>query len=195
MKRLPQLPLLIALGVFAAIGIGLAVFLSAGGQRGTQPSLVGGPFAMTDDTNGRTVTDADFKGHPFLVFFGYTHCPDVCPTSLFQIAQVMKVLGPGTKIKVLFVTVDPERDTPKVMKDYVANFDPRIIALSGTAAQTRAMEKAYRVYAKKVPGKDGDYTMDHTAIVYLMDKEGHFVSALNLDRPAKVAAAELEQYL
>jgi protein SCO1/2 len=195
MKRLPQLPLLIALCVFAAIGIGLAVFLNGSGQPATQPSSVGGPFAMTDDSNGRTVTDADFKGQPFLVFFGYTHCPDVCPTELFQIAQVMKVLGPDTKIKVLFVTVDPERDTPKIMKDYVANFDPRIVALSGTEAQTRAMEKAYRVYAKKVPGKNGDYTMDHTAIVYLMDKDGRFVSALDLDRPAKVAAAELEKYL
>ncbi len=195
MKRLPQLPLLIALGVFAAIGIGLAVFLTGSGQPGTQPSAVGGPFTMTNDNDGRTVTDADFKGQPFLVFFGYTHCPDVCPTELAQIAQVMKVLGPDTKIKVLFVTVDPERDTPKVMKDYVANFDPRIIALSGTEEQTRAMEKAYRVYAKKVPGKNGDYAMDHTAIVYLMDKEGRFVSALNLDQPAKVAADELEKYL
>lgn len=195
MKRLPQLPLLIALCVFAAIGIGLAVFLTGNGQPGTQPSAVGGPFTMTSDNDGRTVTDADFKGQPFLVFFGYTHCPDVCPTELAQIAQVMKVLGPDTKIKVLFVTVDPERDTPKVMKDYVANFDPRIIALSGTEEQTRAMEKAYRVYAKKVPAKNGDYAMDHTAIVYVMDKDGRFVSALNLDRPAKVAADELKKYL
>jgi protein SCO1/2 len=195
MKRLPQLPLLIALGVFAAIGIGIAVFLNGGSQTATQPSAIGGPFTMTDDTSGRTVTEADFKGHPFLVFFGYTHCPDVCPTELAQIAQVMKVLGPDTKIKTLFVTVDPARDTPKDMKDYVANFDPRIVALSGTEEQTRAMEKAYRVYAKKVPAKNGDYTMDHTAIVYLMDKDGRFVSALNLDQPAKVAAAELEKYL
>jgi len=197
MKRLPQLPLLIALCVFAAIGVGIAVFLNGGGggQTATQPSAVGGPFTMTDDTNGRTVTEADFKGQPFLVFFGYTHCPDVCPTELFQIAQVMKALGPDTKLKTLFVTVDPARDTPKDMKDYVANFDPRIIALSGTEEQTRAMEKAYRVYAKKVPGKNGDYTMDHTAIVYVMDKNGRFVSALDLDRPAKIAAAELEKYL
>lgn len=149
---------------------------------------------MTSD-DGRTVTDADFKGHPFLVFFGYTHCPDVCPTTLFQLAQVMKALGPDTQIKVLFVTVDPARDTPKVMKDYVSSFDPHIIGLTGTEAQTREIERAYRVYAKKVDGKGSDYTMDHTAIVYLMDKEGHFVSALNLDRPAKVAADEVEKYL
>lgn len=193
MKRSQQLPLLIALGVFALIGIGIAVFLGRDTQTSGQ-ALVGGPFTMTD-TDGHTVTDADFNGHPFLVFFGYTHCPDVCPTSLFEISQVMKALGPDTKMKVLFVTVDPARDTRKEMKDYLANFDPRIIGLTGTEEQTRAMEKAYRVYAKKVAGKDKDYTMDHTAIVYLMDKDGRFVSAFDLDRPAKVAAAELEKYL
>jgi protein SCO1/2 len=149
---------------------------------------------MTAD-DGRTVTDMDFKGEPFLVYFGYTHCPDVCPTSLYEVSQVLKALGPDTKVKVLFVTVDPARDTPKVMKAYLTSFNPHIAGLSGTESQTKAIEHAYRVYAKKIPGQNGEYTMDHTAIFYLMDKEGHFVSTFDPNRPAKVAAAELRKYL
>lgn len=190
-RRLPLLVLLLSL---ALLGTASAVFLWQKTVPTTQASLIGGPFTLTA-TDGRTVTDADFKGHPFLVFFGYTHCPDVCPTTLFSLSQVLKALGPDTKLKVLFVTVDPARDTPKDMKDYLANFDPRIIGLSGNEAQTRAIERAYRVYAKKVPGQGSDYSMDHTSIIYLMDKDGRFVSAFNLDQPAKTAAAQLENYL
>lgn len=192
MTRIRQLPFLIALAACALIGLAVATVMRLSPT--TQAALVGGPFTLTA-TDGRTVTDADFKGHPFLVFFGYTHCPDVCPTELAQLSQVLKALGPDSKIKVLFVTVDPERDTPQEMKAYLANFDPHIIGLSGTRAQTQAIERAYRVYAKKAPGEHGDYAMDHTAIIYLMDKDGHFVSAFDVDRPAKVAAAELEKYL
>jgi protein SCO1/2 len=119
----------------------------------------------------------------------------VCPTTLYELTQVLKVMGPDTKVKVLFITVDPSRDTPKELKTYLSNFDPHIIGLSGNASQTRAVEKAYRVYAKKVPGPNGDYTMDHTSIVYLMDKDGNFASTFNLNRPPKVAAAELQSYL
>lgn len=194
MSRSRQLPLLVALAVLALVGVGVATFVSLMNLPARQTSLVGGPFTM-QATDGRTVTDADFKGAPFLVFFGYTHCPDVCPTSLFELTQVLKALGPSTKLKVLFVTVDPERDTLPVMKDYVANFDPHIIGLTGTIAETDAMKRAYRVYSHKVPEQGGGYTMDHTAIVYLMDRDGRFVSAFNLERPAKVAAAELEKYL
>ena len=190
-RRLPLLVLLLSL---ALLGTASAVFLWQKTVPTTQASLIGGPFTLTA-TDGRTVTDADFKGHPFLVFFGYTHCPDVCPTTLFSLSQVLKALGPDTKLKVLFVTVDPARDTPKDMKDYLANFDPRIIGLSGNEEQTRAIERAYRVYAKKVPGQGSDYSMDHTSIIYLMDKDGRFVSAFNPDQPAKTAAAQLENYL
>jgi protein SCO1/2 len=195
MMTLPRrFPLLIAVLACGLFGLGIATVMSLPGRPLTQASLVGGPFSLTAD-DGRIVTDADFKGHPFLVFFGYTRCPDVCPTSLFEISQVLKAMGADTKVKVLFVTVDPGRDTPKEMKEYLSAFDPHIIGLSGTDSQTKAIERAYRVYAKQVPGQNGEYTMDHTAIVYLMDKEGRFVSAFNLDRPAKAAAAELEKYL
>jgi protein SCO1/2 len=158
-------------------------------------STIGGAFTLTGQ-DGQTVTDAAFKGEPLLVFFGYTHCPDVCPTSLFEISEVFKAMGSDKKIQALFITIDPARDTPPVMKDYLSSFDPRIVGLTGDAAQTTAVEHAFRVYAKKVPGTHGDgYTMDHTAIVYLLDKQGHFVNAFNLERPPQEAAKDLERYL
>jgi len=189
------LPLLVvALGLVALAATAYLV-TPAQGPRRAATAAIGGPFTMTGQ-DGRTLTDADFKGRPALVFFGYTHCPDVCPTSLFEISEVFKALGPDKKVSAIFVTTDPERDTPAVMKDYLSSFDTRIVGLSGTPEQTTAIEKSYKVYAKKVPGeKGGDYTMDHTAIVYLMDKDGRFVSAFNLDRPPQEAAKELETYL
>jgi len=177
------------------LGLAGAAYLMTPGATRLPTVAIGGPFVLNDG-NGRVVTDRDMKGRPFLVFFGYTHCPDICPTSLFEISQVLKTMGPDKKISVLFVTVDPARDTPAVMKDYVADFDPRIIGLSGDPAHIEAVEKAYRVYAKKAPASgSGDYAMDHTAIVYLMDKDGRFVNAFNLERPPEAAAQELEKYL
>jgi protein SCO1/2 len=172
-----------------------AVFLVTGRQYGTPTaSAIGGSFTLTDQT-GKTVTDKDFKGKPFLVFFGFTHCPDVCPTTLFEVSELLRALGnDADKTRALFITVDPERDTPQVMKDYLSSFDPHLRGLTGDVADITAVEKAYRVYAKKVPGKDGEYTMDHTALVYLMDKEGRFVAPFNLKRPPKDSAADLRKY-
>ena len=156
---------------------------------------IGGSFTMIRQ-DGRVVTNADLVGRPYLMFFGYTHCPDFCPTALFDISAVFKELGPDKKIAALFVTVDPERDTPDILKAYLENFDSRIIGLTGDLSKTEAMAKAFRVYAKKVPGeKSGDYTVDHTGIVYLMDKRGKFVSTFNLQRPPRQAARELDAYL
>jgi protein SCO1/2 len=161
----------------------------------TLPSNVGGPFTMVDQ-NGKTVTEATFKGEPFLVFFGFTHCPDICPTTLYEMSEVLKRLGPdANKTAALFVSVDPERDTPEKMKQYVSSFHPRIFALTGSEAQVEAIKKEYRVFAKKVPLKDGDYTMDHTAVVYLMDKNGRFIAPFNLARSADEAAADLRKRL
>ncbi len=159
----------------------------------TGQPLIGGAFAL-QQADGKTVTDKDLLGHPYLVYFGYTHCPDVCPTTLAQISDVLAKL-PEKPVRVLFVTVDPERDTAKLMGDYVSSFDPRIVGLSGSMQQIEAVEKAYRVYARKAPGKDGDYTMDHSSVVYLMDRNGRFVEAFNLDRNAADSAKELEAYL
>jgi len=161
----------------------------------TRPSSVGGPFRLLDH-NGRVVTDANFKGHPFLVFFGFTHCPDICPTALFEMSEVLKRLGPDAdKTAALFISVDPERDTPEKLKDYVSSFHPRVFGLTGTPAEIEAVAKAYRAYAKKVPLEGGGYTIDHSAIVYLMDKEGRFVAPFNLKRSADQAAADLKRRL
>jgi protein SCO1/2 len=158
-------------------------------------STVGGSFKLIDQ-NGKPITDQDMKGEPFLVFFGFTHCPDVCPTTLFDVSEVLRALGPdGKSVRALFVTVDPERDTPSVLKDYLSSFDPRIIGVTGDDASVAAAEKAYRVYAKKVPIDGGGYTMDHTALVYLMNKDGHFVAPFNLKRRPDEAAADLKRYL
>jgi protein SCO1/2 len=172
---------------------GLALLLA--GPAVQQVAAIGGPFRLTDQ-NGRTVTDEDFKGHPFLVFFGYTHCPDICPTTLFEISEMLRALGPDAdRARALFVTVDPERDTAAVMKDYLSNFDPHVEGLTGDPAQIAAVAKAYRAYYKKVPLDDGGYTMDHMAVIYLMDKDGRFVSTFSLKRTTKAAAADLRRYM
>jgi protein SCO1 len=159
-----------------------------------QAAAIGGPFHLTDQ-NGRTVTDQDFKGEPFLVFFGFTHCPDACPTTLFEVSEILRTLGPdAARVRVAFITVDPERDTPAALKDYLSSFDPHMQGLTGDPAAIAAVAKAYRVYYKKVPLDEG-YTMDHTAIVYLMDKDGRFVSPFNLKRTTEAAAADLRHYL
>jgi protein SCO1/2 len=161
----------------------------------TSAANIGGPFRLVDH-NGQTITDEDLKGRPFLVFFGFTHCPDVCPTALFEVSEVMRKLGPDAeRARALFVTVDPERDTPAKLKDYLSSFDPHVIGVTGDAAAIAGIAKAYRVYSKKVPLDGGEYTMDHTAIVYLMDKQGRFVAPFNLKRTPEAAAADLRRYL
>jgi protein SCO1 len=191
---------LVTFGSFVAgLILCTAVILLAVGQNGTpkmpQVAAIGGPFNLTDQ-NGRTVTDQDFKGRPFLVFFGYTNCPDFCPTTMFEISEVLKALGPdGDRTRALFITVDPERDTPAALKDYLSSFDPRIIALTGDSEAIAAVAKSYRAYYKRVPLKEGGYNMDHLVLVYLMDKNGRFVSRFNLNRPTAESAAELRKYL
>jgi protein SCO1 len=191
--------LLLALGAFVAglVLFSTVIFIVTGRSPSTiaMPSAVGGPFKLVDQ-NDKPITDQDLKGEPFLVFFGFTHCPDICPTTLFDVSEIFRALGPDAKnVRALFVTVDPERDTPAVMKDYLSSFDPRIIGVTGDDASITAAEKAYRVYAKKVPLDGGSYTMDHTAIVYLMNKDGRFVTPFNTKRRPEDAAADLKRYL
>jgi protein SCO1 len=188
------------LGAFlAGLVLVLGVFIYLAGHSaspiGRAMASVGGPFQLEDQT-GKPVSDVDMKGRPFLVFFGYTHCPDVCPTTLFEISEVMKALGKDAdRTGALFITVDPERDTPAALKDYLSNFDPHLRGLTGDPAAVEATLKAYRVYAAKIPLKDGDYTMDHTAAVYLMDKDGRFVANFNLKQTPEAAAGQLRGYL
>jgi protein SCO1/2 len=190
--------LLILAGFLAGVAsIVLVVVLVSGRDpiRSAGASAIGGPFSLIDQ-NGRTVTDQDLRGRPFLVFFGFTHCPDVCPTTLFELSEVLGKLGPDAqKVSALFVTVDPERDTPAEMKDYLSSFDPHLVGLTGDPTAIAAVAKEYRVYVKKVPLDSGDYTMDHTALVYLMDKDGRFVAPFNLKRSTDDAAADLRRHL
>jgi protein SCO1/2 len=190
--------LLIVSAFVTGLVVFAGVFLYASGNfggAGQGASVIGGPFKLVDQ-NGHQITDADMKGRPFLVFFGYTHCPDVCPTTLFDVSETMRALGKAAdRTGALFITVDPERDTPAVMKDYLSSFDPHLRGATGDRAAIDAAEKAYRVYAKKVPTDKGDYTMDHTALVYLMDKQGRFVAPFSLKRRPEEAAADLRRYL
>jgi protein SCO1/2 len=164
-------------------------------QSGAQTAAIGGPFRLTDQ-NGRTVTDEDLKGRPFLVFFGFTHCPDVCPTTLFEVSEILRQLGADAdRVGALFITVDPERDTPETIKDYLSSFDPHLVGLTGDPAAVAAVAKAYRVYFKKVPLDQGGYTMDHTAIIYLMDKQGRFVSPFSVKRTTETSVADLRKHL
>lgn len=190
-------PLVIATAFAASLVAGLLImFWAMGGvSKVAQPAAIGGPFQLTDQ-NGKAVTDKSLKGKPTLIFFGYTHCPDVCPTSLFEISEVLRAMGKDAdKVNAIFISVDPERDTRAAMKDYLSSFDPHLQGLSGDPAETAKVISSYRVYAKKIPTKDGDYTMDHTALIYLMDREGRFVSPFNLKRTPEEAAADLKKYL
>jgi len=190
-------PLVVVAAFAASLVIGLlATFWLVGGWSGaTGPAAIGGPFTL-NDADGAKVTDAALKGRPTLIFFGFTHCPDVCPTSLFEISEVLRAMGPDAdKVNAYFISVDPERDTPAAMKDYLSSFDPHLKGLTGTPEEVARVIAGYRVYARKVPLKDGDYTMDHTALVYLMDRNGRFVAPFNLKRTPGEAAADLKRYL
>jgi protein SCO1 len=182
-------------GLVLCLAVVLIVTRNVSSPVAQQIAAIGGPFKLTDQ-DGKEVSDQDMKGRPFLVFFGFTHCPDVCPTSLFEISEVLRALGKDAdKVNAYFVSVDPERDTQAAMKDYLSSFDPHLKGLTGDPEQVAKVLSAYRVYAKKVPLKDGDYTMDHTALIYLLDREGHFVAPFNLKRTPEEAAADLKRYL
>ena len=145
-------------------------------QTGTGEALVGGPFTLVDQT-GKSITDKDFRGKYMLIFFGYTYCPDVCPTELQVMMAALDTLGPrAAEVQPIFITIDPDRDTSEVMQSYVENFGPSLVGLTGTAEQIAQVAKAYRVYyAKSGNTKTQDYLMDHSSIIYLMGPDGHFV--------------------
>jgi len=156
--------------------LGLSSSSPAVAFRGTD--ITGADYARTlalPDVNGEPRTLGDFKGKVTIVFFGYTQCPDVCPTTMTELAQVKKSLGAdGDKLQAVFITIDPERDTPEILKSYMASFDPSFVALRGTLEQTRAAAKEFKVFFAKVPGKtEGSYTMDHSAGAFVLDTKGN----------------------
>jgi protein SCO1 len=153
---------------------------------------IGGPFTLVDDS-GAIVTDKTLAGKPYAIYFGYTYCPDVCPTTLFDLTRWIKELGPDAdKLNYVFVTVDPERDTPKLMHQYLASFDHRIRGFTGTPAQIAQIAKEYRVYYKKVPTSDGSYLMDHSAMIYLMTADEKFDTVIPYQEKDDLALAKLK---
>jgi protein SCO1 len=190
--------ILVASAFLAGLLLFSSIFLIVAGRTPVplpaSVSAIGGPFQLTDH-DGKQITDQDLKGKPYLVFFGFTHCPDICPTTLFEVSEILRALGPDAdRAGALFVTVDPERDTPAKMKDYLSSFDPHLRGVTGSPEAVAAMERNYRVYSKKVPLEGSEYTMDHTALVYLMDKEGRFVAPFNMKRKPEEAATDLRRY-
>jgi len=184
--------------VLLAFSVGLASVLWYRGQSQTQTTgiaSIGGDFSLVD-TNGARVREADFLGKPRAMFFGFTHCPEVCPTTLFEATNWLQALGSDAdKLAFLFVTVDPERDTPEVLKEYMSAFNANVVGLTGSRADIDAVVKAYRVFARRVELADGDYTMDHTAAVYLIDAKGAFVGSINYTEDQDAAVAKLKKLL
>ena len=153
---------------------------------------VGGPFALIDQ-RGRPFTDRDLKGRPALVFFGFTYCPEVCPTTLTHMSAWLKSLGPDAdKLNVVFISIDPERDTPAQLATYLSSFDPRIRGLTGTVAAVDKVAGEYRVYHRKIPLPGGSYTMDHSAVIYALDRGGGLSGILTYDEPDAKALATIK---
>ncbi len=200
--RAPRKVLVLALLAGLAAGVLTAVLLAwlpSSGPTDGPPAqtagkaLIGGPFSLLD-ASGRRVTDKDFIGKPLLVYFGFTHCPDVCPAGLQVIAAALDELGDKADgLSVVFITVDPERDTPQLIGEYVASFHSRIAGLSGSPEDIAAVTKAYRVYVKKVVDETapGAYTVDHSSFMYLMDSKGEFLRHFPHSVDAKELAAAL----
>ncbi|MGA8169240.1 MAG: SCO family protein [Methylocystis sp.] len=187
------------LGAKPLIGIGVAAALLFGAfvvftNQQAAPPAIGGPFQLTTQFE-KSFTDKDMLGRPYLVFFGYTNCPDICHTTLFELSEILRALGPDAKVGGMFVTVDPERDTPRILKDYLSSFDSRIVGLTGAHEALDPMLKEFRIFAKRAPGEDANYGVDHTTVVYLMDKNGHFVNSFNVARKPADAARELQRYM
>lgn len=186
-----------AFALLAALVIaGTAYYFSGQVQTatGSGTALVGGPFTLTDQ-DGRKVTDKDFRGRYMLVFFGYTYCPDFCPTELQVMSVALESLGAkADAIQPIFISFDPERDTPEVLKQYVSNFHPRLVGLTGTQEEIAAAAKAYRVYYSKVPNSSAPdtYLMDHSTITYLMDPQGKFLKHFSYSTDASALAKALE---
>jgi protein SCO1/2 len=183
--------------LLAVLLIGAGAMLWMSGNGGNSPISIGGPFTLQDGS-GKPVTDRDFRGKYMLVYFGYTFCPDVCPTTLTAVADAMDKLGPAAaRIRPLFITVDPKRDTPQVVKQYAAAFGPNITGLTGTPEEVATAAKEYRVYYaehRTGPGPN-EYSMDHSSVLYLMGPDGAFVAPVRADQSGDEIAANLKKLM
>lgn len=183
--------ILVGILLIMVAGVGWLTFDWYRGQNAGQ--AYGAPFTLVDQ-NGEEITEAAFRGSPSAVFFGFTHCPEVCPTTLFELDGWLKQLGDeGKDINAFFVTVDPERDTPDVIGSYVTNVSDRITGISGDPEKVLAMVKSFGIYWKKVDLENGDYTMDHTASVMLLDRAGDFAGTIAYGENPETAVAKLKR--
>jgi protein SCO1/2 len=198
MLRTPQalIPYIVALGCVAAGGLGYETEQSSGPRVVTVGTpQIGGPFSLTNQ-NGQRKTDADFRGRWMLVYFGYTNCPDVCPTTLALMSAALKELGGrATLIAPIFITVDPGHDTPKMLKEYLASVDSRFIGLTGSQQQIAVVAREYKVYSVKRPLKGGGYAIDHSSVVCLMDPSGKFAAVYDNSQTPEQIAADLRKRL
>jgi protein SCO1/2 len=168
---------------------------SGGEQSAASAVTIGGPFRLTDQ-DGRPLSSDALKGEPFAIYFGFTRCPDICPTTLSELANAMQTLGPeADRMHYVFVTLDPTRDTPQVMKEYVGAFDSRIVGLTGSEADVGEAAKSYHIFWEKVPTENGDYTLNHTATVFLMDGQGVLSGALDYGDSAEVVVTKLRHLI
>jgi len=185
------------LAVVIAVGAAIALFQIATTREAALggSANIGGPFSLVGE-NGEPVTEAVLAGKPTLMYFGYTFCPEICPTTLTDMSNWIAKLGPDAdKLNYVFVTVDPERDTPEVMKQYVSSFDKRIRGFTGTPKQIADIAAKYRVYYKKIPSKDGPYEMDHSAIVYMMSRGGKFRGIIGYQEDEKSVMEKLRSLI
>ncbi|MGO4572092.1 SCO family protein [Microvirga sp. 2TAF3] len=186
--------LLLPLSVFLAAALALLatlLLLVPEPKQNASRVPIGGPFTLTTQ-EGKPFSSDSLKGKPFALFFGFTHCPEVCPTTLYDLTQDLSAMGKDAdRLNVVFVTVDPAQDTPELMKAYLSSFDPRIIGLTGTEDEIAAAARAYKVYYKKVPTESG-YTMDHTATIFLMDGKGDFFGSSNFQEPQETRRTKLK---
>lgn len=194
---------LMAWATIAGLAIGYGMYMLGEAQKAQRSGLalpggvhIGAPFELTR-TDGSRFSSQALAGKPYAMFFGFTHCPDICPTTLMEMSQHLQALGPNANdLNVLFISVDPARDTAAHLKLYLSAFDQRIIGLTGTPEEVAAVAKSYRVFFEKVPSKDdSDYTMNHTASVYLMDKTGNLVSTLSSQEPQESRQKKIENVL
>ena len=188
-------PLVIIAAFAASLVVGLVIMLWAlGGLRTvTAPAAIGGPFQLTDQA-GQTVTEQNLKGKSTLIFFGFTHCPDVCPTTIARLTKLRRELGKGDDaLSIVFITVDPERDTPSDVDTYIKLYDSPVIGLTGTPAQIEQVKKQFGIYSRKVDQPGGSYSVDHTATVILLDRRGQFSSTLSPEEGNQVALDKLKR--
>lgn len=188
----------VVLWVLVAIAAAGAAFLAFGPRfapANAGEAIYAKPFSLVNQDN-TPVTQADFLGKPSAWFYGFTHCPDVCPTALAEMSAILEALGPDSdKLQVVFVSVDPERDTPEIMKDYVEYFDARIAGLTGDLAQVSTMAQDRYIFFEKVPMEDGDYQMEHQASIQLVDAEGRFFGTLAAEESFDVRLAKIRRLI